>query len=327
MSDNTVLSASDHGLPDTSETQAAARSTAPDLARVSPNGDALNQPPPPGLTDLLDAGPASPQAVVAKKANSFEALLSGVSSRKPNALFYGGYAAVLDEVHGEDEHEFFGMTLRAPSGVYSPSPLGSSSFVARNWACAGLDAASLDAAIQAAAAQATALRAPEVELEAWLPKTLLEIGCGSGALSLFAARQGWLVTASDVNPDAVAAARENAQRNHIALDFSQSDLFEAHAGQKFDVILFNLPFLHKSNVAMHEIALSDTDGGVARRFLDQAHDHLAPNGRLVFTFSNCSDAALLDRPDWAFEVASCHYDNRLHYWLTLLIATPTNQRG
>ena len=41
----------------------------------------------------------------------------------------------------------------------------------------------------------------------------LEIGVGSGVLSLFCHRHGWKVSACDINPYAVAAARGFFSRN------------------------------------------------------------------------------------------------------------------
>ena len=43
-----------------------------------------------------------------------------------------------------------------------------------------------------------------------------EIGCGSGAISISLARQGWRVNACDINPLAVAATRGNAVQNDVA---------------------------------------------------------------------------------------------------------------
>ena len=43
-------------------------------------------------------------------------------------------------------------------------------------------------------------------------KNILDIGCGSGAVSLYAASLGYKVRACDINPFAVAATRHNAKR-------------------------------------------------------------------------------------------------------------------
>jgi ribosomal protein L11 methyltransferase len=54
---------------------------------------------------------------------------------------------------------------------------------------------------------------------------LVDLGCGSGVLSVAAARLGWgPVTALDFDPAAVAATRENARRNGVELEFRRYDL-------------------------------------------------------------------------------------------------------
>lgn len=74
-------------------------------------------------------------------------------------------------------------------------------------------------------------------------KTALDLGTGSGLLALFAAGRGALVTALDLNPRAVAAARQNADNNGLALQVIESDLFAAlPAGAAFDFILVNPPY-------------------------------------------------------------------------------------
>jgi len=52
---------------------------------------------------------------------------------------------------------------------------------------------------------------------------VVELGCGLGVPSLVAAARGARVTALDWAPDAVALLRENAARNHLALDAVQAD--------------------------------------------------------------------------------------------------------
>jgi release factor glutamine methyltransferase len=70
----------------------------------------------------------------------------------------------------------------------------------------------------------------------------LEVGCGSGLVSLVAARAGARVSACDLNPHAVRAARHNAKSNGLKLDAVESDLLSEVAGP-FDVVAFNPPYL------------------------------------------------------------------------------------
>ena len=73
-------------------------------------------------------------------------------------------------------------------------------------------------------------------------KTVLDVGTGSGLLALFAARQGASVTALDINPAAVEAARRNARANGLAVKVVESDLFAGLPAQTFDMILINPPY-------------------------------------------------------------------------------------
>ena len=73
-------------------------------------------------------------------------------------------------------------------------------------------------------------------------KRVLDMGSGSGAIGIFAALQGALVTACDINPRAVSLTRENLSRNQIDAEVFQSDLFSALEGRLFDLICFNIPF-------------------------------------------------------------------------------------
>lgn len=73
-------------------------------------------------------------------------------------------------------------------------------------------------------------------------KTVLDVGTGSGLLALFAAQQGASVTALDINPSAVEAARRNAVANGLAITVVESDLFAGLPPQTFDIVLINPPY-------------------------------------------------------------------------------------
>ncbi len=75
---------------------------------------------------------------------------------------------------------------------------------------------------------------------------VLDMGTGCGILGVVAAERAGIVVAVDVNPYAVCCARENAMLNGVfdKFLFMQSDLFSAfRVGERFDVILFNAPYL------------------------------------------------------------------------------------
>ncbi len=83
-------------------------------------------------------------------------------------------------------------------------------------------------------------------------RKLLEIGCGSGAVSIALAKQGWEVTTCDVNPLAIVATTGNASYNKANLtaieggldkdgNFINQHLIESKG--PFDIITWNLPYL------------------------------------------------------------------------------------
>ena len=80
-------------------------------------------------------------------------------------------------------------------------------------------------------------------------KKVLELGCGLGDFSVSLAKQGAKVTAIDVGPDLIAAAKALAEVNHVDCDFRQGNItvlpFERDA---FDVVI-GLSVLHHLSAA------------------------------------------------------------------------------
>lgn len=122
---------------------------------------------------------------------------------------------------------------------------------------------------------------------------VLDMGVGSGVLSIAAARCGGSITAVDLNPSAVRCARINALLNDVPMDVRRSDLFQALPGEKFDLILFSPPLFRgtpKDN--LHMAFYSD---GAVDRFLQQLTDHLTPDGRALLLISDMAHFHQFDR--------------------------------
>ncbi|NHM05886.1 methyltransferase [Flavobacterium sp. CYK-4] len=76
-------------------------------------------------------------------------------------------------------------------------------------------------------------------------KTLLELGCGCGIISVLAAQKGANVTATDINDVALTALEKNATDNQVSIDIIKSDLFEKLHEKTFDYIIINPPYYPK----------------------------------------------------------------------------------
>ncbi|MCZ6899174.1 MAG: methyltransferase [Bacteroidetes bacterium] len=70
----------------------------------------------------------------------------------------------------------------------------------------------------------------------------LELGAGTGIISMLAKNKGANVTATDINPLAIENIRDNCADNDIEIEVIQSNLFEKVPSQTFDWIVINPPY-------------------------------------------------------------------------------------
>ena len=136
---------------------------------------------------------------------------------------------------------------------------------------------------------------------------VLEVGTGSGVVAEALSDEARCVVATDINPDAVRAARERG------VPAVRTDLAAAFDAQ-FDLIVFNPPYLPDDERTPDD-ALSDALGGgdtgreVAERFLDNVPRVLDPDGRVLLVASSLSGVETFEeREDYDAErVASDSY--------------------
>ena len=132
-----------------------------------------------------------------------------------------------------------------------------------------------------------------------LPKRadVLEIGCGSGCLTLLAAQElgesEVEIRASDLLPEAVATTRVNIERcshrNQSIQLLPPGDLFEpVAAGHRFDLIIFNAPWVVSRARNRAELAIHDENQRILRRFFDDAPQYLKPEGRILLGYADAS---------------------------------------
>jgi release factor glutamine methyltransferase len=120
----------------------------------------------------------------------------------------------------------------------------------------------------------------------------LDLFTGSGVLAVAAAREGArAVTAVDLSRRAVLTARLNARRNGVRVRALRGDLFGPVAGERFDLVVANPPYLPGDDALPQGGAARAWEGGadgralVDRLCLDVAA-HLTPGGRLLLVQSS-----------------------------------------
>jgi HemK-related putative methylase len=123
--------------------------------------------------------------------------------------------------------------------------------------------------------------------------SVLDMGTGSGVCALIAARRARRVVAVDVSPAAVRCARLNALLNELdeRVDVREGDLFAPLGGERFDLVLFNPPFLVGAPKDHRDAAWRSEDA--AHRFAAGLGEHLKPGGAALVLLSSFGDACAL----------------------------------
>lgn len=124
---------------------------------------------------------------------------------------------------------------------------------------------------------------------------VLEIGTGTGLVSISASYKCREVTSTDINPHAIKCAKNNIKLNaRDNITVIESDLFE-NINDEYDLILFNTPYLP----VIEEEHVDDDyskawDGGengreVIDKFIKEAPQYLKKDGKIQLVQSSFSD--------------------------------------
>ncbi|HEU4325478.1 MAG TPA: peptide chain release factor N(5)-glutamine methyltransferase [Roseiflexaceae bacterium] len=135
----------------------------------------------------------------------------------------------------------------------------------------------------------------------------VDVGTGSGAIALALATEGPFarVVATDAQPDALDAARENhaLAAPDAPVEFRLGDLLAPVRGEAFDVVVSNPPYVGDEEAASLDPEVRDWEpptalfagaGGldVIRRLVPQAAEALKPGGLLALEIGAAQGAAV-----------------------------------
>jgi release factor glutamine methyltransferase len=120
--------------------------------------------------------------------------------------------------------------------------------------------------------------------------TFLELGAGNGLISISMAKNGAIVTASDINSVAVNGLIENAAANAVSLTVLKSDLFDDIPLQKFDVIAINPPYYKATPLKENDHAwYAGQNYEYFEMLFAQIRRYMKPSSRIIMVLSQDCD--------------------------------------
>jgi len=127
---------------------------------------------------------------------------------------------------------------------------------------------------------------------------ILEMGIGSGIISLYLADSAKKVYAIDIDKESIDYVKKeikifnsNREKPIKNIQLIQSDLFSKVGKElRFDLICFNPPYLPDEKKIENDVALNGGPEGneIIIKFLEQAKDYINMNGELIVLFSSFS---------------------------------------
>ncbi len=159
-------------------------------------------------------------------------------------------------------------------------------------------------------------------------RAALDLGTGTGciAIALAAKCPAARITATDISPEALALAADNAKKNNTAgIEFRHSDGFAAMPKETvFDLIVSNPPYIPTAEIETLQPEVRDfdprtaLDGGTDglifyRGFAIEAKPRLKPAGKIMLEFGDGQAPAIrkiFENEKWIVEAVKSDYSQR-----------------
>ncbi len=140
----------------------------------------------------------------------------------------------------------------------------------------------------------------------------LDLGTGCGIQALHLNAHCDAVVATDTNERALALAAVTARLNGMSWDLRRGSLFEPVAGERFDLIVTNPPFVVGAGTLDYQYRDSGMAGdALSRNIIEQIGDHLEPGG----TAQIMANWIVRDGQDWRERVSGWLAGTGLHAWV------------
>jgi len=124
--------------------------------------------------------------------------------------------------------------------------------------------------------------------------SFLELGAGSGLISIFVAGKGSDVMATDINPVAVEYLEKNRRANNVNMEVIHSDLFEQIPSRTFDIIAINPPYYKKQPQTFAEHAwYCGENGEYFDRLFHSLPDYMHGQSTVLMTLSDGCDETMI----------------------------------
>lgn len=132
--------------------------------------------------------------------------------------------------------------------------------------------------------------------------SVLELGAGSGLISIYTAKKGATATATDINPIAVRCLEKNARLNEVKLTIIYSDLFGNLPPGFFDVIIINPPYYKKQPRSNEEYAwYCGENGEYFQKLFSDLRNYMHDKTEVLMVLCDGCDLEMIQR--FAYEKA------------------------
>jgi release factor glutamine methyltransferase len=126
-------------------------------------------------------------------------------------------------------------------------------------------------------------------------KYVLELGAGTGLISIFAANKGGFVTASDISLTAVYNIEKNVKMTNANVEVVHSDLFDDIPHRRYDYIIINPPYYKKTPASEKEFAwFGGNDFQYFRKLFEQLNKNIYENTNVIMVLSDEADLEMIN---------------------------------